>query len=131
MPNTATAALVALNQLEKYEKEPHFKLVQKAATSVDGIKAFVQTFTYNELGNVDRPVWLQIFNAVQGNNLIVAQMQCASQTCSEYGGVVNQVFNSLKIAPLDKTGLPIKGKLAPAQPVKSQEFNKIINELEN
>ncbi len=111
VPAAATAALVALNTLEQYENLTNFKLLQSGKTVIDQIPVIVQTFAYNELNNIDRPVWMQVLNAVQGSKLVTVQIQCRSRMCMEYKAGIDQVFGSLHIAPLDKAGMPIKGTL--------------------
>ena len=128
VPATATAALVALNALEQYEKLSSFQLLQNTKTVIDQIPAIVQTFAYNELNSVDRPVWMQILSAVQGSKLTTVQIQCRSRTCAEYKTGINQVFSTLQIAPLDKAGIPVKAKLKSQN--KGPTLDSVIKGLE-
>ena len=128
VPTSATVALVSLNTLEQYENLDNFKLLQNSKTVIDQIPAIVQTFVYTELNNVERPVWMQVLNAVQGRKLVAVQIQCRSGTCAEYGAGINQVFSTLHIAPLDKAGMPIKGNLKSQN--KGPTLDSVIKGLE-
>ncbi|MDA0712738.1 MAG: hypothetical protein O2897_01985 [bacterium] len=128
VPLTATANLVALNLLGQYEKQSYFKLIQSSQTVIDQVPAVVQTFTYLELDNIQLSVWMKTLSAVVSGKLIAVQVQCRSLSCQEYAAAISTVFSTLKIAPVDKAGNPIKGKIAAP---KGNSLDAVIQSLES
>lgn len=128
VPLTATASLVALNLLGQYEKLSYFKLIQSSQTVIDLVPAVVQTFSYLELDNIQLSVWMKTLSAVVPGKLIAVQVQCRSQSCQEYAAGISTVFSTLKIAPVDKAGNPIKGRIAAP---KGNSLDAVIQSLES
>lgn len=128
--------LLGLNRVENFQKNDqisNFKLLSSEQTSVDGNPAVVQTFTYNNLSNVQLPVWVRVLNASQGLKLFTIQMECTSSQCGEYQEALRLIFGSFRIAKLDASGRPVKIDASdPKVPDSSGNplLDQIVNELE-
>jgi hypothetical protein len=130
VPSEATVALVALNQSEALESNTRFKQLSMQKTTIDQMPAIIQTFTYDELGNITLPVWIQYIDILQPKKLAVLSVSCASSTCSEYAPALNQIRQSFRMAPLSKTGQPEKRKLTKKSSGSQITFPELEKELE-
>src|SRR5688572_4138569 len=50
VPPSATVELVLLNQIDAFQKKPHYKLLGKRPFTIDGTKALMASFTYDHFG---------------------------------------------------------------------------------
>jgi hypothetical protein len=129
VPTEASIGLVALNQEDELkDKHKRLKELSKVKTTIDGMSAMIQTFTYDNLDNVMLPVWIQYIDVLQPKKLAVIQVICHSKDCYEYGPALDQVRQSFRMTPLLKNGQPDKKRLPKQNPKGS--FSDLVKELE-
>lgn len=107
VPKSATADLVMLNQMERFKKKRHFKLVAKDQMKVVDTTAVMATFTYDYLGNVEYPVGVKALYLVQKNKLFVIHFESKLQYFGKYQKDLATIYESFYPAKLDAGGNPI------------------------
>lgn len=111
VPKTASLGLIALNKLAEYQSKPHYRLLQNSHVTMAGQPAIFQILTYEELGNVQLGTQIQIVDILRSGVLVESVFQCGSFSCSAYATSMQQIYNSLALAPLDANGKPVAGSL--------------------
>ena len=112
VPESATVALVNLNQKDKYIKKIHFSEAYSGKAKIGGIKASNVVYTFDELGDVNLPRWVQTIQGIKSGKLYQIKLNCLGRTCSEYRKTMDALARDFKIAALDKSGLPVSASMA-------------------
>ena len=107
VPRSATVQLIFLNQMERFQKKPHFRKVRTQSVLVDGTDAIMATFTYDYLGNVQIPVGVQALYLVRENKLFVLHFEARREAFDDYQKDMRTVWETFKPAMLDPGGNPI------------------------
>jgi hypothetical protein len=107
VPKSATANLVMLNQMERFKKKRHFRLVANEQTKVSDTTAVMATFTYDYLGNVEYPVGVKALYLVKKNKLFVIHFESKLQYFGKYQKDMATIYESFYPAKLDAAGNPI------------------------
>lgn len=107
VPRSATPELVALNEMQRFRKKPHFKEISKQATTVDGSPAVTVSFSYDYLGNVEYSAGVQALYLVRQGKLYVIHFESRLSEFGRYAGDLAEVYASFKPARLDDGGNPI------------------------
>jgi hypothetical protein len=116
VPKSATVANVFLNQTERFKKKPHYKLVKKTNTLVDGSPAMTVAFTYDYLKNVEYPVGVQALYMVRGGKTYVVHFESQLQNFQLFAPALAQLYATFKPARLDAAGNPVLEELARPSP---------------
>lgn len=111
VPKEAHINNVALLQLEEFEKKTRFRQLTKVRTAIDSKPALRQSFTFDALGSIARPTWVQFTSVIDKGKLAVLEITCASQDCVEYEPVFKQIEQNLRMAPIRDDGKPDKKRL--------------------
>ena len=111
VPREATVGIIALSQIESVESESHFKKLASQKTTIDGMEAMIQSFTYDNLQNVSLPVWVQVIDILQPKTLAVLQITCFARDCSDYGSAMNEIRQSFHMTRILKSGEPDRRKI--------------------
>jgi hypothetical protein len=115
VPESATAELVALNEMDRLKKKPHFKHLDSRKERVDGTPARLEKFTYDYLGNVEHPVGVQALYLVRKNKLFVLHFESRLDQFGAYVKDLIELYGTFKPAPLDDGGNPILEEAAPTK----------------
>lgn len=107
VPESANADLVALNEMDRLKKKPHFKHLDSRREVVDGTPARLEKFTYDYLGNVEYPVGVQALYLVRKNKLFVVHFESRLDQFGAYVKDLIELYGTFKPAPLDDGGNPI------------------------
>jgi hypothetical protein len=107
VPESATTELVMLNQMERFKKKRHFKLVKREKTKVADSSAIMATFTYDYLGNVEYPVGVQALYMVQKNKLYVIHFESQLKFFPAYEKDLVTLYESFYPSRLDAAGNPL------------------------
>ncbi len=111
-----TLPIVALNQLEDYEKRPNFRQLTREKKTVDGREAILQVFAYSEFKNVQLTIQVQFFDVVVQDKLYKIKVECGSATCDAYQSALKKAYSTLKFATPSKEKAkpgPVKKKKSP------------------
>lgn len=138
VPKTASLGLVALNQYEKYESELHFQMALDKKTKIGQLNGLERVYTYDYLGNVNYPVWVQLLQGISGRILYQIKFKCIGRSCSKYQTIGKQIGSNFRTAATNSEGLPVKGSLEEAlkgapgyQGISDSNSNGVNNQLEN
>jgi len=107
VPESATVALVALNEMDRLKKKPHFKHLDSRSPTIDGSPARLEKFTYDYLGNVEHPVAVQALYLVRKNKLYVLHFESRLDQFGAYVKDLIELYGTFKPAKLDDGGNPI------------------------
>jgi hypothetical protein len=99
LPKKSSLELVALNQQEGLLEKSGLKMLSKSRTTIDQSHVIIQTFTYDNLSNVMRPVFVLFIDVLKSEQLAVIEVACASRDCSEYEPALIHLQENLKMAP--------------------------------
>lgn len=118
VPASATSDIAMLNQMDRFQQKPHFKLISKAQTKLDGSPAITVAFQYDYLGNVEYTVGVQQLIMVRGAKLYLIHLETPLSSFAAHRPDLEQLYRSFKPARLDASGNPILDDLRP-QPSKN------------
>lgn len=107
VPASATPEIVLLNQMDRFKKKPHFKLVTKQKTMIDGTPAMTTSFSYDYLGNVEYQVAVQALYMIRSGKLFVVHFESRLDQFHSYAGDLAKLYASFKPAQLDAAGHPV------------------------
>lgn len=107
VPDSATVELVALNEMDRLKKKPHFKHLDSRSQKIDGSPARLEKFTYDYLGNVEHPVAVQALYLVRKNKLYVLHFESRLNQFGAYVRDLIELYGTFKPAKLDDGGNPI------------------------
>lgn len=107
VPRSATADLVALNEMEHFKKQPHFRHLDSRREMVRGIPARFEKFAFDYLGNVERPVGVQALYIVKNTKLYVLHFESRLDQFAAYAKDLVELYGSFVPAELDEGGNPI------------------------
>ncbi len=107
VPRSATADLVALNEMERLKKKPHFKLIDSRRETVHGVPARLEKFSYDYLGNVEHSVGVQALYLVKNTKLYVLHFESRLSSFATYAKDLVELYGTFKPAELDEGGNPI------------------------
>jgi hypothetical protein len=91
--------LLALNQFEGLAQNSGLKKLSNARTTIDQGDAIIQSFTYDNLDNLMRPIFVQFINVLKGKELLVIEVSCASRDCADYQPALAELRDNLKVRP--------------------------------
>lgn len=114
VPPSATPALVALNEMQRFRKKPHFKEISRKRTDVDGSPAMTVSFSYDYLGNVQYAAGVQALYVIRAGKLYVIHFESRLSEFGRYAQDLAEVYGSFRPAKLDDGGHPI------LEPVKGE-----------
>lgn len=120
VPESATSDIAMLNQMDRFQQKPHFKLITKSQTKLDGSPAITVAFQYDYLGNVEYTVGVQQLIMVRGGKLYLLHLETPLSTFGAHKKDLEQLYGSFKPARLDASGNPILEDLRP-KAVKGSE----------
>ena len=129
VPKSATVELVFMNQLDKIKKQPHYRLIQKGKTLIDGAHAITAAFSYDYLGNVEYSVGVQALYMVRGGKEYVIHFESRLNDFRVFARELAGLYASFKPARLDASGNPILEELArpPADSEQLPDVQKALN----
>ncbi len=107
VPPSATPEIVLLNQMDRFKKKPHFKLVTKQKTMIDGSPAITAAFQYDYLGNVEYQVGVQALYMIRSGKQYRIHFESTLQNFALYAGDLAKLYASFKPATLDLGGHPV------------------------
>lgn len=107
VPRSATADLVALNEMEHFKKQPHFRHLDSRREVVRGIPARFEKFAFDYLGNVERPVGVQALYLVKNTKLYVLHFESRLDQFAAYAKDLVELYGTFVPAELDEGGNPI------------------------
>lgn len=113
VPQSATADIAMLNQMDRFKEKPHFKLISKGKTKLDGQPALTTAFSYDYMGNVEYSVGVQQLILVQGGKLYLIHLETRLDQFATHKKDLQQLYGSFKPARLDAGGNPILEDLKP------------------
>lgn len=120
VPPSATSDIAMLNQMDRFQQKPHFKLINSTHTKLDGSPAITVAFQYDYLGNVEYTVGVQQLIMVRGGKLYLIHLETPLSTFGAHKKDLEQLYGSFKPARLDASGNPILEDLRP-KPAKGAE----------
>jgi hypothetical protein len=115
VPKSATVDLVALNEMQRLKKKPHFKHLGSANETIDGSPARLEKFRYDYLGNVEYPVAVQALYLVRENKLFIVHFEAPLMSFSTYAKDLVELYGTFKPAQLDEGGHPVLESMVPAK----------------
>lgn len=144
----ATPALVLLERLQAYKKQPHFRVFEQGEPTLyqgnerllanaiikeevaHAPSAFV-AFTYDVLGNVGYnmspqtagPLAFYLLAALIRHKIVMLTLTCGGNTCAAFQGTWHSILNSLQLASVEK------GTIKPL-PIKKRPGNHTQNTLQ-
>lgn len=123
VPKSATVDLVALNEMQRLKKKPHFKHIDSRSEIVDGSPARLEKFSYDYLGNVERSVGVQALYLVRENKLFVVHFEAPLKSYQAYAKDLVELYGTFKPAQLDEGGHPVLESMAPPRkgPARTDE----------
>lgn len=107
VPRSATADLVALNEMEHFKKKPHFRLIDSRREVVHGTPARFEKFAFDHLGNVERPVGVQALYLVKNTKLYIVHFESRLDQFGAYAKDLVELYGTFQPAALDEGGNPI------------------------
>ena len=113
VPPSATSDIAMLNQMDRFQQKPHFKLIAKTQTKLDGSPAITVAFQYDYLGNVEYTVGVQQLIMVRGGKLYLVHLETPLSSFGAHKKDLEQLYASFKPARLDASGNPILEDLRP------------------
>jgi hypothetical protein len=130
VPASATADIAMLNQHDRFKTKPHFKLISKGKTKIDGTPAVTTAFQYDYLNNIEYQVGVQQLIMVRGGKLYLIHMETQLTHFATYKKDLEMLYASFKPARLDASGNPILDDLAPEKllgpPTSAPEIEKAM-----
>lgn len=127
VPESATVELVMLNQMERFKKKRHFKLISQEKTQVGSTKAMLATFSYDYMGNVEYPVGVKALYMIQKNKLYVIHFESQLKYFQTYQKDLANLYEAFYPARLDAAGNPLISDLQPEK--KSDVPDHIANPI--
>lgn len=115
-PASATPDIVLLNEMDRFKKKPHFKLVSKEYIKVDGSPAVVASFTYDYMGNVEYSIGVQAMYMVRQTKTYVIHFESHVGNFKLYQRDLQALYSTFKPARLDAAGNPLLEDLKPPEP---------------
>jgi hypothetical protein len=115
VPPSATPEIKLLNEMDRFKKKPHFKLVAKQRTIIDGSPAITTSFSYDYLGNVEYQVGVQALYMIRSGKLYVLHFESRLDQFPSYAGDLAKLYASFKPAQLDAAGHPVLEDLPAAR----------------
>jgi hypothetical protein len=128
VPKSATSDLVALNEMERLKKKPHFKQIDSRREVVDGSPARFEKFSYDYLGNVEYPMGVQALYVVRENKLYVVHFESQLRFFGTYVRDLKIVYESFKPAALDEGGNPIIEDLEPKRKGRARTDEEFVEQ---
>lgn len=126
VPPSATSDIVALNELERLKKKPHFRQVDSRREVIFGSPARLESFAYDHLGNVERPIGVQALYLVKQRRCFVLYFESKLDQFPLYAADLAALYGSFQPANLDEGGNPIipapEPKRRTRKPRTDQEF---------
>lgn len=107
VPPSATPEIKLLNEMDRFKKKPHFKLVSKQRLQIDGSPAITTSFSYDYLANVEYQVGVQALYMVRSGKLYVIHFESRLDQFPSYAGDLAKLYASFKPATLDAAGHPV------------------------
>jgi hypothetical protein len=112
-PPSADVNIVFINEAERFQKQPHFKLISKKTIKVDGTPAIAASYSYDYMGNVERSVGVKAVYVVRQTKTYVIHFEAPLGVFKEYMRDLDMVYATFKPARLDASGNPILEDLKP------------------
>jgi hypothetical protein len=112
-PPSADTNIVFLTESERFQKQPHFRLIQKKSITVDGSPAIAASYSYDYMGNVERAVGVKAVYVVRQTKTYVIHFESPLSVFREYQKDLDMVYTTFKPARLDASGNPILEDLKP------------------
>lgn len=126
VPPSASSDIVALNELERLKKKPHFRQVDSRREVIFGSPARLESFAYDYLGNVERSVGVQALYLVKQRRCFVLYFESRLDQFPLYAADLAALYGSFQPANLDEGGNPIISAPEPKRPSRKprtdQEF---------
>ncbi len=116
VPQSATADLFALNQMERFKKKEHFKDLGRERVTLNGVEGVAATFSYDYYGNVQIPVGVKALYLVQNGKLIVVHFESRLEFFGRYVKDLKTFFETFRPTRLDAGGNPILSDLENSKP---------------
>lgn len=113
VPQSATADIAMLNQMDRFKEKPHFKMIGKGKTKIDKSPAITVSFSYDYMGNVEYQVGVQQLVMVRGGKLYLIHFETRLDQFLTHKKDLEQLYASFKPARLDAGGNPILEDLKP------------------
>ena len=113
VPTSASVELLLLNQMDTYQKKPHFKLLAKKKFSIDGQRALLASFTFDHFGNVQLPGGAQAVYLVKNTKAYVIHYEGRADQFAVHKKDLDEVYATFKTARLDGGGNPMVEDLKP------------------
>lgn len=107
VPRSATADIVALNEMERLKKKPHFRLIDSRREVVHGVPARLEKFAYDYMGNVEYSVGVQALYLVNNGKLYVLHFESRLDQFGQYAKDLIELYGTFQPAALDEGGNPI------------------------
>ena len=107
VPESATPELVALNEMKRFRKKPHFKELSKAKTVLAGEPAMTVSFSYDHLGNVELSAAVQALYTIRESKLFVLHFESRLDQFATYAEDLTQLYATFRPAELDAGGEPV------------------------
>ena len=117
VPKSASVEIVLLNQVDAFQKKPHYQLLGKKTLQIDGARALLATFTYDHFGNVEYAVGAQALYLVKTTKAYVIHYEGRADQIGAHKADLDQLYGSFRTARLDGGGHPIVEDLQP-RPLK-------------
>ncbi|MFZ9886872.1 MAG: hypothetical protein ACO3JL_05150 [Myxococcota bacterium] len=116
VPPSATSDIVALNEMERLKKKPHFRHVDSRREVIFGSPARLESFAYDYLGNVERSIGVQALYLVKQRRCFVLYFEAKLDQFALYAADLAALYGSFQPANLDDGGNPI---IPPPEPKRS------------
>lgn len=128
VPESATPELVALNEMQRFRKKPHFKELSRNKSLLAGEPAVTVSFSYDHLGNVERAAAVQALYSIRENKLFVLHFESRLDQFGVYAEDLAQLYATFRPAELDAGGEPVldaKAKRASETGVDTMNFDQL------
>jgi hypothetical protein len=116
VPASASVELLLLNQMDAYQKKPHFKLLSQKKLTIDGQRALFASFTFDHFGNVQLPGGAQALYLVKNTKAYIIHYEGRADQFAVHKKDLDEVYATFKTARLDGGGNPIVEDLKPKAP---------------
>ena len=128
VPESATPELVALNEMKRFRKKPHFKELSKTKTMLAGEPAVTVSFSYDYLGNVERSAAIQALYTIREGKLFILHFESRLDRFGVYAEDLTQLYATFRPADLDAGGEPVldsKIRKARETDVDTMDYDKL------
>ena len=129
VPASANADIAMLNQMDKFKRKPHFKLLQKGRIKIDGSPAVLVNFTYDYMKNVEYQIAVEEVVLVRGGKLYVIHQEMRLDQLNVHKKDLEQLYRSFKPGQSDD-GSPVAEDLQPIrieEPTGESDVDRALN----